>query len=169
MMKKRYIDFVPVQTTTKSSSKIISSTPAKPVENFSLHKTTKTTSAKPINKPLSMSPKATKTLSEYVKPPVKPPVKPAAKPVEKPVTPKPNPIPTPQFINTEKIAKRPLSNSAPKKPAATAASKAPASSKEAVIIDTPKKHSKIGLIIAIVLTIIFGAAVGALAFLVLPK
>ena len=37
------------------------------------------------------------------------------------------------------------------------------------IIEKPKKDSKIGLVITIILTIILGAAAGTVAFLLLPK
>ncbi|MBR3169547.1 hypothetical protein IKF23_03880 [Candidatus Saccharibacteria bacterium] len=72
------------------------------------------------------------------------------------------------FINTNKVEKRPLSKSVyPKKIVAP--------SKEEVvhgpekIIAKPEKDSKAGLIIAIILTIILGAAAGTVAFLLLPK
>lgn len=83
-----------------------------------------------------------------------------------------------RFLNTNKIEKRPLS-------ARTAyANKVATVSKEAVkeekkeqkkskgperIIAKPDKDSKAGLIIAVILTIILGAAAGTVAFLLLPK
>lgn len=92
----------------------------------------------------------------------------------KPVTTK-RPAPLGQrakFINTNKIEKRPLSGATVrKKPVPTpkisellAKPKAPEK-----IITKPEKDSKAGLIIAIILTIILGAAAGTVAFLLLPK
>ena len=127
---------------------------------------------------------------------VKPAPKPAAKPkpVMKPkVAAKPKPVvkskptvlakpaeakkPGPlgqraKFINTNKIEKRPLSAvAARKKPVITP--KAPELEKKPKapekIIAKPEKDSKAGLIIAIILTIILGAAAGTVAFLLLPK
>lgn len=74
-----------------------------------------------------------------------------------------------KFINTNKVEKRPLSNvMARKKPviAPKAVEKPRAPEK---IIAKPEKDSKAGLIIAIILTIILGAAAGTVAFLLLPK
>lgn len=92
----------------------------------------------------------------------------------KPATPK-RPAPLGQrakFINTNKIEKRPLSGvvarkkplPTPKASELTAKPKAPEK-----IIAKPEKDSKAGLIIAIILTIILGAAAGTVAFLLLPK
>ena len=37
------------------------------------------------------------------------------------------------------------------------------------IIEKPEKDSKVGMVVAIILTIILGAAAGTVAFLLLPK
>lgn len=74
-----------------------------------------------------------------------------------------------KFINTNKIEKRPLSSVGARKapvivPKLIEKKKAPEK-----IISKPEKDSKAGLIIAIILTIILGAAAGTVAFLLLPK
>ena len=76
--------------------------------------------------------------------------------------------PATHFINTEKIEKRPLSKSSIlKKKPVVIPEKEP--SDPARIITKPEKDSKAGLIIAVILTIILGAAAGTVAFLLLPK
>ncbi|MBR3252877.1 hypothetical protein IKF84_02300 [Candidatus Saccharibacteria bacterium] len=78
------------------------------------------------------------------------------------------------FINVGKVEKRPLSKNVYTKKA-TAVSEAPKESvkekskKPVVIIAKPEKDSKVGLIVAVILTIILGAAAGTVAFLLLPK
>lgn len=122
------------------------------------------------------------------KPVAKPAVKPAVKTAsaasgtgtavvaKKTATKKPAPAGATRanFINVGKIEKRPLSKniyvrdasgtSAPKQQ-----EKAEASKKPVVIIAKPEKDSKVGLIVAVILTIILGAAAGTVAFLLLPK
>lgn len=72
------------------------------------------------------------------------------------------------FLNTAKIEKRPLSkNVYVKKP--TVVPREERVEKPVKIIAKPEKDSKAGLIIAIILTIILGAAAGTVAFLLLPK
>lgn len=88
--------------------------------------------------------------------------------------------PKARFVNTERVAKRPLSKSAKnvyvnkvvkdetkegEKDGAKDGSKA----KPVRIIDKPKKDSKAGMAVAIIITIILGAAAGTVAFLLLPK
>ena len=77
------------------------------------------------------------------------------------------------FINVGKIEKRPLSkNVYARKAPATTVQKEKAkeiSKKPTVIIAKPEKDSKLGLIVAVILTIILGAAAGTVAFLLLPK
>ena len=70
------------------------------------------------------------------------------------------------FIKSAKVEKRPLSKNVYQKPAATPAV---AENGPVTIIDKPEKDSHIGPVIAIILTIILGAAVGTCAFLLLPK
>lgn len=70
------------------------------------------------------------------------------------------------FVNTEKVAKRPLSKNVYRKnvmvPKETP-------SGPVTIIDKPEKDSKVGLVVTIIITIILGAAAGTVAFLLLPK
>ena len=156
-MKKRYIDFVPVQTDPKSLTKKVSSTPVKPVENFSVHKTTITKSVVSTTVAPKTSMDAKPVVSSNSVTSVKTTITATPKPAPAPKT------PTPKFINTEKVAKRPLSDSvAPKKPTILA----PA---EVASKPTPKKPKKIGTVLAIIITIVLGAAAGAIAFLLLPK
>lgn len=75
-------------------------------------------------------------------------------------------MPKSPFINQNKVEKRPLSKNvyhkkieAPKEEA-----KGPVT-----IIAKPDKDAHVGLIIAVILTIILGAAAGTVAFLLLPK
>lgn len=83
-------------------------------------------------------------------------------------TPEFEPLKTPStpFIKSAQVEKRPLSKNVYKKPA-----QAPVEEPSApvTIIDKPEKDAHIGPIVAIVLTIILGAAVGTVAFLLLPK
>lgn len=77
-----------------------------------------------------------------------------------------------KFINTNKIEKRPLSAvAAHKKPVIVPKTPELMAKPKALekIIAKPEKDSKAGLIIAIILTIILGAAAGTVAFLLLPK
>lgn len=73
----------------------------------------------------------------------------------------------PKFINQDKVAKRPLSKNVYRKKIVPA--KEPSSKKPITIIAKPEKDAKVGLIVAIILTIILGAAAGTVAFLLLPK
>lgn len=73
-----------------------------------------------------------------------------------------------KFVNTEKIEKRPLSaKNVYTKKMTTTTHREP--EKPVRIIDKPEKDSKAGLVIAIIMTIILGAAAGTVAFLLLPK
>lgn len=94
-----------------------------------------------------------------------------------------------KFLNTNKIVKRPLSNNpypGRLQPAAGQVSEpnptgkaktlggGPSASKKksekpTVIITKPEKDSKVGLVVAIIVTIVLGAAAGTVAFLLLPK
>ena len=83
------------------------------------------------------------------------------------------------FINVGKVEKRPLSKNVYARKTSTtvtpkekmkATSKTKEDSKKPVmIIAKPEKDSKVGLIVAVILTIILGAAAGTVAFLLLPK
>lgn len=106
---------------------------------------------------------------KVVKKPVqKPVVNPAQKPVVKPAY---RSAPLGQrttFLNTNKVEKRPLSaNVYAKKPVVIP--KEEKQVKPVKIIEKPEKDSKASLVIAIILTIILGAAAGTVAFLLLPK
>lgn len=76
--------------------------------------------------------------------------------------------PRAHFVNTEKVAKRPLSKNVYQKKIVVVPeeekSKGPVK-----IIDKPKKDSKAGLVVTIIITIILGATAGTVAFLLLPK
>ncbi len=75
--------------------------------------------------------------------------------------------PRPMFINQDKVTKRPLSkNVYNDKVVATNERdhKGPVA-----IIAKPEKESRVGLVVAIILTIILGAVAGTVAFLLLPK
>lgn len=79
-----------------------------------------------------------------------------------------------KFLNTNKIEKRPLSatNTIARKtavPKEVVTEEKKKSKGPERIIAKPDKDSKAGLIIAVILTIILGAAAGTVAFLLLPK
>ena len=76
-------------------------------------------------------------------------------------------VPKPQFVNTERVAKRPLSKNVYSKKAVIPKEEEP--SGPVTIIAKPEKDSKVGLIVTIIITIILGAAAGTVAFLLLPK
>ncbi len=70
------------------------------------------------------------------------------------------------FINQEKVVKRPLSKNVYQKKIEVPKEepKGPVT-----IITKPERDAHVGLIVAIILTIILGAAAGTVAFLLLPK
>lgn len=79
-----------------------------------------------------------------------------------------------RFLNTNKIEKRPLSGTKQIVKKAAVPEKVVTEEKKKSkgperIIAKPDKDSKAGLIIAVILTIILGAAAGTVAFLLLPK
>ncbi|MBO4813117.1 hypothetical protein J5491_03140 [Candidatus Saccharibacteria bacterium] len=74
-------------------------------------------------------------------------------------------VPKSPFINQEKVVKRPLSKNVYTK-------KAEPSKEEhgpVTIISKPEKENRIGIVVAVILIIILGAAAGTVAFLLLPK
>ena len=79
-------------------------------------------------------------------------------------------VPNSPFINQDKVVKRPLSKNSKnvyqKSPAVSAVEK-----QEGVvrIVKQPKKESHVGMVVAVILTIILGAVAGTVAFLLLPK
>ena len=75
-------------------------------------------------------------------------------------------FPKARFVNTDKVVQRPLSPSVHRpEPVATSEK----SSGPVTIIEKPEKDSKAAIVVAIILTIILGAAAGTVAFLLLPK
>ena len=70
------------------------------------------------------------------------------------------------FVNTEKVAKRPLSKNVYPKKVVVPKAEEP---KPITIITSEKKDSKIGIVVAVIITIILGATAGTVAFLLLPK
>lgn len=99
--------------------------------------------------------------NEAAKQPVENPVeKPAETEKKKTYT-----VPKSPFINQEKVVKRPLSKN-------VYAKKAEPSREEhgpVTIIAKPEKDSRVGIVVAVILIIILGAAAGTVAFLLLPK
>ena len=110
-----------------------------------------------------------KPAAKVAKPAAKTAAKPAVKTTLKAAPKKAAPLgQRAKFINADKIQKRPLSKStAPRKPVIVPKIEKPSAPER--IISKPEKDSKAGLISAIILTIILGAAAGTVAFLLLPK
>lgn len=75
------------------------------------------------------------------------------------------------FVYPQGIEKRPLSNANiyGKKPIATKPMSKEEPKGPVTIISKPDKQSHVGVIVAVILTIILGAAAGTVAFLILPK
>ena len=86
-----------------------------------------------------------------------------------PEAPKPAPreFEKPKFINTHLIEKRPLSKTNYRNRISVANVEETTAS-PVTIIDKPEKDSRIGFIITVILTILLGAAVGTVAFLLIP-
>ena len=75
-------------------------------------------------------------------------------------------IPKSPFINQAKVAKRPLSKNIYER---TVKPTEEVSTGPVTIISKPEKDSKVGRVVAIILSIILGVAAGTVAFLLLPK
>ncbi len=75
-------------------------------------------------------------------------------------------VPKSRFVNTERVKKRPLSKNVYHKEVVVPVEQP---SGPVTIISKPEKDSKAGLVVAIIITIILGAAAGTVAFLLLPK
>ncbi|MBR3132048.1 hypothetical protein IKG33_01395 [Candidatus Saccharibacteria bacterium] len=75
-------------------------------------------------------------------------------------------IPQTTFINKEKVVKRPLSKNVYQKKVEKPEK---VQTEPVTIISKPEKDKHAGLIIAVIITIILGAAAGTVAFLLLPK
>lgn len=90
------------------------------------------------------------------------------KPVEKPQakTSKVFSLPKTPFINQEKVVKRPLSKNVYRKEVVVPKEepKGPVT-----IIAKPEKDAHVSMVVAVIITIILGAAAGTVAFLLLPK
>lgn len=92
---------------------------------------------------------------------------PEAAPVRKPA---PLGVKSPFIRTTANVEKRPLSNSIPaKKPVVKTPQIVEEASAPVTIIEKPEKDAHVGIIITVILTIVFGAAIGTVAFLLLPK
>ena len=169
-MNKRYIDFVPVSGKADGSVKPKVAVPVRPraVKSAPKVATSKAATSKAATSKVATSKVAAPKVTAPAK---RPAIKPTSTRRERTSTPKYGVIedyePKARFINTDKIVKRPLSRSvAPKKPVVVPEKEI---SDPARIIAKPEKDSKAGLIIAVILTIILGAAAGTVAFLLLPK
>ena len=75
-------------------------------------------------------------------------------------------VPKTNFVNTEKVAKRPLSKNVYQKKIVVPDEEPTG---PVTIINKPEKDSRVGLIVTIIITIILGATAGTVAFLLLPK
>lgn len=79
-------------------------------------------------------------------------------------------VPKSPFINQDKVVKRPLSGkSYQTRNVPTAQPEKKTNGKPVTIIAKPKKDSRVGMVVTIILTIILGAVAGTVAFLLLPK
>ena len=79
-------------------------------------------------------------------------------------------IPKVQFINQEKVTKRPLSKNVYVKKAEKIEPQPEENIKnEPVVIVEGKKKSKVGTIIAIIIAMVLGAVAGTVVFFLLPK
>ena len=75
-------------------------------------------------------------------------------------------VPKSPFINQNKVEKRPLSKNVYQKKIVVPEEKPKG---PVTIISKPEKDAHVSLIVAVILTIILGAAAGTVAFLLLPK
>ena len=80
-------------------------------------------------------------------------------------------VPKSPFINQDKVVKRPLSGKTyqPQNVPAIQPEGKKTNGKPVTIIAKPKKDSRVGMVVTIILTIILGAVAGTVAFLLLPK
>lgn len=86
---------------------------------------------------------------------------------EVPMTKPDNEFKKPKFINTHLVEKRPLSKTDYRNRTPINAAEETTTS-PVTIIDKPEKDSRLGFIVTIILTILLGAAVGTVAFLLIP-
>lgn len=193
-MNQRYIDFVPVKnnnvpqpiaepkpvrvtvqtTEVKVTRKTapIKATPAHPVAPAKATPARPTAPAKPVSPVKTQSVAVNRTnikaikSEKIAKKPLNLQPKPAKKPAPAATKPKTTFEP-PKFINTSKVEKRPLSKTVYARRQEVVAKEEPTG--PVAIIDKPEKDSNIGLIITVILTVILGAAVGTIAFLIVPR
>lgn len=193
-MNQRYIDFVPVKnnnvpqpiaepkpvrvtvqtTEVKVTRKAapIKATPARPVAPVKATPAHPATPAKPTAPVKTQSVAVNRTnikaikSEKIAKKPLNLQPKPAKKPAPSAAKPKTTFEP-PKFINTSKVEKRPLSKTVYARRQEVVAKEEPTG--PVAIIDKPEKDSNIGLIITVILTVILGAAVGTIAFLIIPR
>ena len=146
-MNKRYMDFVPSKrTAVKKAKKTVEKPKVSKVRavpsggevKLGVVEELKSTSVKPVEKPVEKSKDDSKTFK----------------------------VPKSPFINQEKVVKRPLSKNVYQKEIVVPKEepKGPVT-----IIAKPEKDAHVSLVVAIILTIILGAAAGTIAFLLLPK
>lgn len=102
-----------------------------------------------------------KQVATGAEPVEKPTEKPAEKPASKEAT-----VSVPKFVNLEKVKKRPLSKNVYQKQIEIPEEEAKG---PVTIIAKPERDSKVGMVVAIIITIILGATAGTVAFLLLPK
>lgn len=187
-MNQRYIDFVPVKnnnvpqpivepkpvrvTVQTTEVKVTrKATPAKvtPAHPVAPVKATPAKPAAPVkSQPVAVNRTNIKAIKseKIAKKPLNLQPKPAKKPA--PIAAKPKTtFEPPKFINTSKVEKRPLSKTVYARRQEVVAKEEPTG--PVAIIDKPEKDSNIGLIITVILTVILGAAVGTIAFLIIPR
>lgn len=128
--------------------------------HFSQEKTgVKAVKARPVGMRVETKAKKPDVKKKSVEKPVE---KVAKKPVEKTYRP-----PKAQFINQDKVVKRPLSKNVYVQKEEKILKEQPQG--PVTIISKPEKQAHVGMIITIIITIILGAAAGTIAFLLLPK
>ena len=170
-MNKRYMDFVPV----KKGEVDLKGSPflEKEVRNAARAKGASVAKVGTVSSSELKAKKVKATGKDILAKPVakKSAVVAVEKPVEKfvstpAVSSSKMEIPKNPFINTAKVAKRPLSKNVYKKEVKTPDEKPKG---PVTIISKPEKGAHVSLIVTIILTIVLGAAAGTVAFLLLPK
>ena len=168
-MNKRYIDFVPAKSSTSRKQVPAKKPVKKPVKkptSGQVQKVTLRANARVVKK---AAPRTTRTVTP-VREVNKVVRKPVAKQVVKVTSGKDKGVftpPKPNFINQNKVVKRPLSGNIYRKKVETAVAEKPQG--PVTIISKPEKDRHVGVIVTIIIAIILGAAAGTVAFLLLPK
>ena len=180
-MNKKYIDFVPsksvkkataIKKTTRGAGAVTTATRAKTVSGVK-RAATKPVAAKaaPV-RARNITAKEVKAKKVGLKEaqPTRARAAAVEKPVEKSVRTEANKkvmaIPRAQFINQNKVEKRPLSKNVYQKKI-EATKEVPTG--PVTIISKPEKDKHVSIVVTIIITIILGAAAGTVAFLLLPK